>query len=207
MSNRLTSRRTIAIAIVVAAGACSRFRGHSSGAPAPAPARPAPASNNSVRRAAAKNAPSDANIAAILLAANNTDISYARLAPSRAQSDAVKDFAKAMLNDHTAVNDNVMETLNAIKLNPEDNTTSLDFRDESATKRDMMRELSGHAFDVTYMDNEVSYHTKLLASIDTLLAPSARNPQLQHTIAAIRPAVAAHLAHAQQVRTRIASGH
>src|SRR6059058_5359106 len=44
---------------------------------------------------------SEGNIVAIILAANNTDLSYARLAPSRARSAAVKTFAQRMTTDHT----------------------------------------------------------------------------------------------------------
>jgi putative membrane protein len=144
--------------------------------------------------------PTDAEIAAILLAANNTDISYARLAPSRAQSKAIKDFAERMLTDHTGVNQLVSDLVTKISLTPEDSKTSLDFRDESAAKRDLMRELEGRAFDSTYIANEITYHTKLLAAIDATLLPAARDPQLKSLITNIRPAVAAHLGHAQQVR-------
>lgn len=147
--------------------------------------------------------PSDANIAAIVLAANNTDISYAKLAPARASSPAIKDFAARMLTDHSAVNASLNDLLNRIDLTPEENTTSLDFRDESTTKRDLMRELEGHAFDSTYIANEVTYHTKLLASLDNLLIPNADNPQLKSALTQIRPAVAAHLAHAQRVQSAL----
>lgn len=147
-----------------------------------------------------RSGPSDANIVAIVLAANNTDISYAKLAPARAQSPAIKDFAARMLADHTAVNAAMTELINRINLNPEENSTSLDFRDESTTKRDLMRELEGHAFDSTYIANEISYHTKLLDALDKSLIPGARNPQLRQVLTNIRPAVAAHLAHAQRVQ-------
>jgi putative membrane protein len=205
MSQYLTARRVAVVTIVCTLSACSRFRGHASAPPAQAPSRPTAASAPA-RPSPRRDAPTDANIAAVLLAANNTDISYARLAPSRAQSQDVKDFARAMLVDHTSVNQAVVDMLNATNLTPEENVTSLDFRDESANRRDILRELSGHAFDTTYMSNEVSYHTKLLATIDNVLAPSARNPQLVRTIAAIRPAVAAHLDHAVSVRAKVAGG-
>jgi len=201
MSNILTARRVL-VATLVCAAACSRLRGRP-GAAAPA----APAASAASRTAPMPNAPSDANIAAILLAANNTDISYARLAPSRAQSQQVKDFAQQMLTDHTAVNEAVMNLLNRINLNPQDNVTSLDFRDESANRRDILRELEGRAFDTTYMSNEVSYHTKLLAAIDNVLLPAARDPQLKQTISSIRPAVASHLTHAQRVRAALTGMH
>jgi putative membrane protein len=145
--------------------------------------------------------PSDENIAAIVLAANNTDISYAKLVPARAQSQAIKDFAARMLTDHNGVNRIITDLMNRINMTPEENTTSLDFRDESTTKRDLMRELEGRAFDSTYIANEITYHTKLLAALDKVLIPNADNPQLKQTLMAIRPAVAAHLDHAQAVRT------
>ena len=92
----------------------------------------------------------------------------------------VKDFAQAMLTDHTAVNQTVMDLLNAINLQPEDNVTSLDFRDESANKRDILRELDGRAFDTTYMANEVSVpHQAARRRSTTCSLPSARESAAQ----------------------------
>ena len=145
----------------------------------------------------------DANIAALVLALNNTDISYARLVPARAQRDDVKKFAERMLTDHTGVNGLVTDLLRKLDMAPVDNVMSLDMRDESADNRDILRELSGFAFDSTYMENEVSYHQKFLASIDDVMLPSARNAELRTLIATVRPAVAAHLAHAEQTRANV----
>ena len=163
-----------------------------SSTPAPQPARQVP-----------KGSVSDANIAAMVLASNNTDISYARLVPSRAQRDDVKKFAERMLTDHTGVNALVTNLLTKLDIAPQDNALSLDMRDESADKRDLMRELSGFTFDSTYMENEVAYHQKFLASIDNVMLPAARNADLQALLTAVRPAVAAHLAHAEQVRADV----
>jgi putative membrane protein len=142
---------------------------------------------------------SDANIAAMLMAQNNTDISYARLVPSRAQRADVRDFAERMLTDHTGINGLVNDLLVKLDMAPEDNVASLDMRDESATRRDLMRDLSGFAFDSVYITNEVSYHQKFLASIDNVMLPAARHADLRSLLTTIRPAVAAHLAHAEQV--------
>jgi putative membrane protein len=145
----------------------------------------------------------DANIAAIVLAANYTDISYASLAPTHAERQDVKDFAQRMYTDHTGVNQLVNDLLAKLGLTPVDNETSLDFRDESAAHRDTLRELSGYAFDSTYIENEVRYHTRFLASIDSVLLPKARNADLRALLTSVRPAVAAHLAHAEQVRANV----
>lgn len=141
----------------------------------------------------------DANIAAMLLASNNTDISYARLVPSRAQRDDIRLFAERMLTDHAGVNALITQLLARLDLGPEENLASLDLRDESATRRDSMRDLSGFAFDSAYITNEVSYHQKFLASIDNVMLPRVRNEELRALLTTLRPAVAAHLAHAETV--------
>jgi putative membrane protein len=148
---------------------------------------------------------SDANIAAMVLAANNTDISYARLVPSRAERADVKEFAQRMLTDHTGVNGLVNDLLATLNLAPVENTASLDFRDESATRRDAMRDLTAWAFDSTYIENEVAYHQKFLATIDNVLLPAAKHADLRALLTAVRPAVANHLAHAEQVRANVLS--
>ena len=172
--------------------------------PAPTPTATAnrPASSTPVRNVP-RGSISDANIAAMVLASNNTDISYARLVESRAQREDVKKFAQRMLTDHTGVNSLVTQLLQKLDLAPEDNVLSLDMRDESANKRDLMRELSGYPFDSTYMENEVRYHQNFLASIDNVMLPAARNAELRSLLTQVRPAVAAHLAHAEQVRADV----
>jgi putative membrane protein len=147
----------------------------------------------------------DANIAAMVLASNNTDISYARLVPSRAERTDIKEFAQRMLTDHVGVNGLVTDLLSKLDLAPEDNSASLDMRDESAAKRDMMRELSGYAFDSTYIENEIVYHRRFLSFIDGVMIPRARNRDLHALLTSVRPAVAAHLSHAEQVRANVIS--
>ena len=181
---------------------CRFFRPVNPNAPAtttsaatPAPQQPA--------RAQSPGRVTDANIAAMVLALNNTDISYARLAPARAEREDIRKFAERMLTDHTGVNQLVTNLMTKLDLEAEDNVASLDMRDESAEKRDLMREMSGYRFDSTYIENEISYHRKFLAQIDNVLLPAARNAELKGLLTAVRPAVASHLAHAEQVRADV----
>ena len=210
------ARRTLivsaAFAAALASTGCRFFRPIDPNKPRSEPAptetsAPAAPTGSSPASQPARQVPrgsvSDANIAAMVLASNNTDISYARLVPSRAQRDDVKKFAERMLTDHTGVNALVTNLLVKLDVAPEDNALSLDMRDESADKRDLMRDLSGFTFDSTYMENEVAYHQKFLASIDNVMLPAARNAELRGLLTAVRPAVAAHLAHAEQVRADV----
>jgi putative membrane protein len=213
LSRRLIS--TVVLVPVVFAG-CKMFRpikpGGGSSAPetksAPATTPAATSTKSAPKTVSAKEARAgltDPSIAAMVLAANNTDISYARLVPSRAERADVKAFGTRMLTDHTGVNGMVEALLTKLGVTPVENQASLDFRDESANRRDEMRELSGYAFDSTYIENEVSYHIKFLATIDSVLIPAARNAELKGLLTAVRPAVAAHLAHAEQVRANVRS--
>jgi putative membrane protein len=144
----------------------------------------------------------DGDIAAIFLAANNTDVSYGQVAvaPGRTTNADVLAFANRMLSDHGGLNKAALELFSTSGITPRDNTVSLDFRDESAAKRDTLRERTGPVFDSTYMANEVRYHNRLLVALDSLLIPSARNAELKGMLTRVRPAVAAHLEHATRIQ-------
>ena len=220
-SRRLISTVVLLLPIAFASG-CKLFRpvdpsGKSAPKSEPSAKAPAPVKGAQAKAAPAAKAPKapsakeqraglkDPNIAAMVLAANNTDISYARLVPSRAERADVKEFGQRMLTDHTGVNGLVNDLLTKLGVTPEENGASLDFRDESATRRDAMRDLNGYPFDSTYIENEVAYHIKFLASIDSVLLPASRSKDLKALLTAVRPAVAAHLAHAEQVRANVRS--
>jgi len=236
-SRRLISTVVLLLPCAFASG-CKLFRpvdpnAPGSAAPKPEPApksQPAAKSPTPAKGAPAKGAPAaaapktpsakeqragltDPSIAAMVLAANNTDISYARLAVAvtrmdggtRAERADVKEFAQRMLTDHTGVNGQVNDLLTKLNVTPVENNASLDFRDESAARRDAMRDLSGYAFDSTYIENEVAYHIKVLASIDSVLLPASKNKELKSLLTNVRPAFAAHLAHAEQVRANVRS--
>jgi len=147
--------------------------------------------------------PSDGNVIAMFLAANNTDVSYGQvaLAPDRTKNTAVLGFAHRMIDDHNGLAQAARELIVKTGIVAEDNVTSLNFRDESAAKRDTLRELSGAKFDSVYIANEVRYHTKLLVVLDSVLIPAARHPDLKSLLTGVRPAVAAHLEHAERVQS------
>lgn len=145
---------------------------------------------------------SDANIAAIVVAANNADILYADLALAKSTDDGVRNFAMMVKKDHQSVNEAAVALVTRLKVTPVDNQISFDLRDDAETKRLTFRDLEGFAFDSAYSANEVSYHTTVLGAIDGALLPSARNVELRALIAQVRPAVAAHLEHAKALAAK-----
>lgn len=140
---------------------------------------------------------SDANIAAVVVQANTADILYAEMALAKSGMPAVREFATMTKRDHESVNEAAVALVTRLGLTPIDNELSFDLRDDAETKRLTLRDFEGFAFDSAYAANEVSYHTTLLGAIDAALIPSVKNGELRDLLIAVRPAVAAHLTHAQ----------
>jgi predicted outer membrane protein len=59
---------------------------------------------------------------------------------------------------------------------------------------------SAAAFDVTYMDMQVTMHAKVLSLVDTTLLPMTTNAALKAQVTKMHEIVGAHLAAAQQLR-------
>src|SRR5881227_4005436 len=69
-------------------------------------------------------APNDAQIAHIVVTANQVDIDAGKLAEKQAKRADVKAFGKQMVTDHTAVNNQAVALAKKLKVTPEDNPTS-----------------------------------------------------------------------------------
>lgn len=147
--------------------------------------------------------PSDAQIAAIVVTANQVDIDAGKLAQSMAASKDVKDFAQLMVTDHSGVNKSATELVTKLKVTPEDNPTSASLKkggDENIAK---LKQLKGAAFDRAYVDHEVTYHVSVLDAIDKTLIPSAKNEELKALLVKVRPAFVAHLEHAKKLQSQL----
>lgn len=148
------------------------------------------------RSASTSERPSDANIAAIVLAANRVDIEYATLARGKTTNPEVLAFAKRTFDDHTALTAALTKLSERIALEPQENVTSLDIRDDGDEKRQKLRELSGAAFDSAYFAIEFAYHERVWGLIETSLIPSAKHPELKALLLEALPTLGAHKGHA-----------
>jgi putative membrane protein len=149
---------------------------------------------------AAAQGPTDPQIAAIVVAANQVDIDAGRLARSHARNAQVKAFARQMITDHSAVNAAAVKLVTRLHVTPEANATSKQLTDGGVANRKALTPLRGAAFDKAYIDNEVAYHQAVLDAIDQTLIPNAKNAELKALLVQTRPAIAAHLAHAKQIQ-------
>jgi putative membrane protein len=129
--------------------------------------------------AQAADKPTDPQIAHIAYTAGVIDIEAAKLAVEKSKTKDVLDFANSMLADHEAVNKQALDLVKKLNVTPEDNDTSKALVAAAAAKRDELSKLDGAAFDKAYLENEVAYHAQVNGALETLLIPSATNPDLK----------------------------
>ena len=150
--------------------------------------------------AAVAQAPNDAQIASIVVTANQVDINAGKLAQRKAKNAEVKAFARQMITDHTGVNKQAVALVTKLKVTPEDNATSQSLATGGMDNLKNLKTLKGAAFDKAYVDHEVAYHQQVIEAIDKTLIPSAQNAELKALLVAVRPAFVGHLEHAQQIQ-------
>jgi putative membrane protein len=146
----------------------------------------------------------DAQIASIVVTANQVDIDAGKLASSRATNPDVKKFAQQMVTDHTGVNKQATELVTKLHVTPKDNPTAQSLKAEGQKNVAHLKTLKGAAFDKAYVDNEVTYHQQVIDALDKTLIPSASNAELKALLVKVRPAFVAHLEHAKQLQSSLA---
>ncbi|SAK77107.1 hypothetical protein AWB80_04564 [Caballeronia pedi] len=152
----------------------------------------------------AQNAgPTDPQIAAIVVTANQVDIDAGKLAESKTKSKDVKAFAQQMVTDHSGVNKAATDLVRKLNLTPEDNPTSQSLKQGGDANLMKLRTLSEASFDRSYIDHEVAYHESVLDALDKTLIPGAKNEELKALLVKVRPAFVAHLEHARHVQSEL----
>jgi len=147
--------------------------------------------------------PTDPQIAAIVVTANQVDIDAGKLAESVSQSKEIKQFAQLMITDHGAVNKSATELVHKLHVQPESNATSQSLKQGGDDNLAALKKLKGGAFDRAYIDHEVAYHQSVIEALDKTLIPSAKNEELKALLVKVRPAFVAHLDHAKQLQTSL----
>jgi putative membrane protein len=143
---------------------------------------------------------SDAEVAHVAVTANTIDIDAAQFAQVRSHNDQVRAFAATMIRDHSAVNEQASALATRLHVTPKDNTVSQSLVSGATDAHKVIEAAQGAAFDRAYMDREIGYHQAVLDALDNLLIPTTENAELRKLLVDVRPAFAAHLEHAKQVR-------
>ena len=129
--------------------------------------------------ALAADGPSDSEIAHIAYTAGQIDIAAARQALAKSKNVAVRGFARTMLRDHQAVEDQALALVKKLGVTPTDNGTSQALSKQAAITHARLDKLRGAAFDRAYVRNEAAYHGTVNGALKTVLIPSADNAELK----------------------------
>lgn len=145
----------------------------------------------------------DAQIASIVVTANQVDIDAGTLAAATSTNVEVKKFAELMVADHAGVNKQAVALVTRLKVTPEDNDTSKSLQAGGEKNVTALKALKGAAFDKAYVDHEVAYHQAVLDAVDKTLIPGAKNDELKALLVKVRPAFVTHLEHARHLQASL----
>ena len=145
--------------------------------------------------------PSDVQIVGIVLAADQIDIDYGKIALQKSKDAKVREFAQRMVTDHSAVQKSVIELADKLGVKAEDSQTSTGLKSGAADITKKLKTLKGKEFDKFYIDNEVSYHKTVTDAVDAVLIPSAQNSELKSALQGAQPLFLKHLEHARSVQS------
>lgn len=142
----------------------------------------------------------DANIAAIASASNQDEIQTSTIALQKATRPEVRQFAQRMVDEHTRVEQQMQQALQAKGLQPQDNAQSQQMKQAMQTTIAQLQAATAEQFDAAYLAHQVQAHQTTLQALRTTLIPNARDPQLKQMLQGVEPAVAEHLRMAQQLQ-------
>lgn len=150
---------------------------------------------------------SDAQIAAIVVTANQVDVDAGNLAASTSSNSEVRKFAELMVSDHISVNKAATDLVTKLGVVPADNATAQSLKTGGEENLASLKKLEGPAFDRAYVDHEVAYHAAVIDALDATLIPGATNAELKALLVKVRPAFIAHLEHAKHLQSSLQKAH
>ncbi len=147
--------------------------------------------------------PTDPQIAHIAYTAGVIDIAAAKQALEKSHNTKIVGFAKDMIRDHEAVNQQALALVKKLNVTPEDNDTSRALSKAAEAKQGELGKLSGSAFDNAYIRNEVAYHKLVNGDLENLLIPSATNAELKSLLQTGLKVFKGHEQHAENVEAEL----
>jgi putative membrane protein len=142
----------------------------------------------------------DAQIAMIAVVADQVDIDAGKMAAKKTQNKEVREFARTMVRDHTAVNAKATALVKKLGVTPEESATSKSLKADGDKMMTKLEGMSSAEFDKAYVDNEVSYHQAVIGVVTGTLIPNTKNEQLKSLLESAGPIFTSHLEHAKMLQ-------
>ncbi len=148
----------------------------------------------------------DGEIVQVTSTANNGEIEMATLATKNATSADVKGFAAMMITQHRDMETKGKALAAKAKITPADNDAATSLKSDVASVVSSLKTQKGKDFDKAYIESQVKAHRDVLNLFDNKLLPNAQNGELKTLLTDARSHVAAHLAKAEEIQTKLDAG-
>lgn len=144
----------------------------------------------------------DANIVAVLDAANASDSAAGQLAATKGTSSDVRSFGKMMVGEHHMLREQgqaVAKKENITPMAPTGDQTQSKGEQTLKMLQDMQK---GAAWDKMYIDNEVQVHEQVLQTAKQA-HDQAQNAELKALIEKAQPVIEKHLERAREIQKNL----
>ena len=146
----------------------------------------------------------DLEIAHVAYTADSIDIRYAHLALAISENPAIHEFARTMIRDHTAVNEQALALVEKLNVAPQDNFLSQQLNQQANQLVAEMSRLSGDAFDQRYAENELGYHRAVNDLVENTFIPNIENGEVKALFTQALTIFKAHEQHAEMMVAALA---
>ena len=192
----------VAVGALAACNSSNRKAGSEQSQAASADSSADTAAKSSTPAAAPQGGLTDANIVALLDAANKADSSAGALAAKKATNGEVKAFARLMMSEHHALRaagQALAKQLGVEPKAPERDPLAPYVANEIRTLQSTAK---GAEFDRVYIDNEVSVHQAVL-DLANQARVTTQTPQLKELIEKAVPVIRKHLDQATELQKKL----
>jgi len=141
----------------------------------------------------------DLEIAHTAYVADNIDIQYAHLALALSTNPDIHEFARTMIRDHEAVNEQALALLAKLGVEAQDNFLSQKLISDSKEIVNKLTQLRGAEFDKAYAENELSYHKAVNGLVADAFIPNIENAEVKALFEAGLEIFKAHEKHAEMM--------
>jgi putative membrane protein len=162
----------------------------------------APGANSGAPAATPKGGLTDANIVALLDAANKADSAGGALASKKATRTDVKTFAKLMMSEHHALRLQGQQLAKQLGVEPKPPERDPLAPYVAAETKALQTTPKGAEFDRTYIDNEVIIHQAVL-DLANQARVTTQTPQLRDLIEKAIPVIRKHLDQAMALQKQL----
>ncbi|WP_333781705.1 DUF4142 domain-containing protein [Hoeflea prorocentri] len=138
-------------------------------------------------------------MAHVAYTADNLDIRYAHLALAKSKNPEIHKFAKTMIRDHEAVNEQALALLEKLGVQAQDNFLSQKLNQDGDAIIERFSTLSGAEFDRAYAENELAYHKAVNALVGDVFIPNIENAEVKALFEEGLKIFKAHEAHAEMM--------